>query len=103
MKTKKIVTIERDILVEGLNEKALQIVIGISNDSGFDEDLTSFLATSGWNAYDHSAINYAISDLKKREIEFYKGQAVMLMQFIEDFDVFIDKRAHGFLRYFTGL
>ena len=100
MKAVKIITIERDTLVEELNYKVLNILIEIHQIAKRPEE-AHMLRNFGWDEYCKEATNNSIKKLKKKQLAYFLGQADMLLQFVDELDVFINKDAHGFLRYFT--
>lgn len=104
MKSKKLVTFKRDKIVQGLDEKALAIVNAIIEESEERTSLALFKEEQleSWDDYEQSIFNYAFNSLKKKRKEFYLGRITMLMEFVVDFDVFINKRAHGFLSYMNS-
>ncbi len=100
MKSIKIVTFEKDELVENLNQKAIDIAIDILLIEEFRvDDLHNY----GWSKYDKNTMNIAISLIKKKHLAYYKGQANMLLQFIVEFDVYINKNANNFLKHLNSL
>ncbi len=101
MKSTKLVTFNREQIVNELNHKALDIVIGIHNDAKREEQVY-ILEDDLWTGYDKLQTNFSISQLKKKHLAYRKGQAVMLLSFVEDFDVYINKSAHNFLSHFTN-
>jgi len=102
MKSIKIITFERDTLVEELNVKALNIAIDIHDKVNHGSEVNELL-TYGWERYDKREMNYSISDLKKKQLAYYKGKASMLLEFIVEFDVYINKNANNFLKHLNSL
>ena len=93
MRTTQVIQIEKTELVESLNQKILDIAEEISLLYSKDNDTL--------NIYDKESFNSAFDSLKKRERAFFVGKASMLMEMIEEFNVYIDKRAFQFISHLS--
>jgi len=93
LKTTQVIQIEKRELVESLNQKILNIAEEISYI--YSKDSTTL------NIYDKESFNQAFDSLKKRERAFFIGKASMLMEIIEELNVYIDKRAFQFISHLS--
>lgn len=103
MKAQKLVTFKRDKLVKKLNQKALNIVNDIIDESAKEEKLLFTYDVEDWDDYHVSSFNESFNSLKRRRRQFYLGRITMLHEFVAEFDVYINKRAHGFLSHMSQL
>ena len=97
MSVTKLITFERDNIVTILNNKAFYIVIDVldevyGDDAYYDEALS-------WNYYDKKQFHDAFNSFKKKRQNYYLGKMKSLSEFVELFDVYINRRAYRFLSY----
>ena len=101
-KAVKLVTFERDQLVEELNDQAIDIAINIHNQVAHTADANN-LMDYGWDDYDKNLMNESIDLLKKKHLAYNKGKANMLIRFLMITDVYINKNANNFLKHLNSL
>jgi len=94
MNTIQVIQINKRELVDNFNQKVHSIAQEISYLYSNDNDTL--------NIYDKESFNPAFNSLKKRDRAFFVGRASMLVEMIEEFNVYIDKRAFQFISYLSA-
>ena len=101
-KAVKLVTFERDQLVEELDDQAIDIAMAIHSEAGNIHEFNN-LIDYGWDDYDKNLMNESIDLLKKKHLAYNKGKANMLIRFLMITDVYINKNANNFLKHLNSL